>query len=88
VEPKDLKSDWTNFWVTIHVGKQDRVTQFTDALKTLNVECAVRIDKESKQDAAIRTLRTTSSRPDEIPEHCSSFHKYKNHHDPIISKST
>ena len=45
-------------FLVYHVGKKSNLAQFTDALKTLNVECAVRIDKESNQDAAIRTLLT------------------------------
>jgi len=45
-------------FLVYHVGKRNDLGPFKDALKTLNVECAVRIDKESNQDAAIRTLLT------------------------------
>jgi hypothetical protein len=45
-------------FLVYHVGKNDRVSPFTDALKALNFECAVHIGMENNQDAAIRTLLT------------------------------
>jgi hypothetical protein len=44
-------------FLVYHVGKLDRVTQFTDALEALNFECDFPIGKENK-DSAIRTLLT------------------------------